>query len=41
VLLGRTPIVETVGHRARGLDPLLDAAITLAGPERALLRLVA
>jgi ferrous iron transport protein B len=41
VLLGRTPIVETVGHRARGLDPLLDAAIVLAGPERALLRLVA
>jgi len=41
VLLGRTPIVETVGHRARGLDLLLDAAIVLVGPERALLRLVA
>jgi ferrous iron transport protein B len=40
-LLGRTPIVETVGHRARGLDHLLDAAIVLVGPERALLRLVA
>ncbi len=40
-LLGRTPIIETVGHRARGLDPLLDAAIALVGPERALLRLVA
>jgi ferrous iron transport protein B len=41
VLLGRAPIVETVGHRARGLDLLLDAAIALVGPERALLRLVA
>jgi len=41
VLLGRAPIVETVGHRARGLDLLLDAAIALVRPERALLRLVA
>lgn len=41
VLLGRAPVVETVGHRARGLDLLLDAAIALVGPERALLRLVA
>ena len=40
-LLGRAPIVETVGHRARGLDLLLDAAIELVGPERAQLRLVA
>jgi ferrous iron transport protein B len=41
VLLGRAPIVETVGHRARGLDLLLDAAIALVGPDRAQLRLVA
>ena len=41
VLLGRAPIVETVGHRARGLDQLLEAAIGLVGPERARLRLVA
>lgn len=41
VLLGRAPVVENVGHRARGLDLLLDAAIALVGPERALLRLVA
>ncbi len=44
VLLGRAPIVETVGHRGRGLDHLLDAAISLVGPAdhgRARLRLVA
>jgi ferrous iron transport protein B len=41
VLLGRAPIVETVGHRAQGLDQLLDAAIGLVGPGRARLRLVA
>jgi Fe2+ transport system protein B len=41
VLLGRAPIVETVGHRAQGLDRLLDAAIGLVGPKRARLRLVA
>jgi ferrous iron transport protein B len=41
VLLGRAPIVETVGHRAQGLERLLDAAIGLVGPERARLRLVA
>jgi len=41
VLLGRAPIVETVGHRGQGLDQLLDAAIGLVGPERARLRLVA
>jgi ferrous iron transport protein B len=40
VLLGRAPIVETVGHRARGLDALVDAALGLVGPVRAL-RLVA
>jgi ferrous iron transport protein B len=40
-LFGRAPIVETVGHRARGLEQLLDAAIGLVGPERARLRLVA
>jgi ferrous iron transport protein B len=32
VLLGRAPIVETVGHRGQGLDDLLDVAIALAGP---------
>ncbi|MEA2025120.1 MAG: FeoB small GTPase domain-containing protein [Chloroflexota bacterium] len=41
VLLGRAPIVETVGHRGEGLDRLLDAAIGLVGPEPARLRLVA
>ncbi len=44
LLLGRTPIVETVGHRARGLGQLLDAAIGLVGPVDAVhtrLRLVA
>jgi ferrous iron transport protein B len=39
-LLGRAPVVETVGHRARGLDALLDAAIGLVGEDRGL-RLVA
>jgi Fe2+ transport system protein B len=32
ILLGRAPVVETVGHRGRGLDRLLDAAIDLLGP---------
>jgi len=41
MLLGRAPIVETVGHRGQGLDRLLDAALGLVGPERARLRLVA
>jgi ferrous iron transport protein B len=41
VLLGRAPIVETVGHRAQGLDQLLDAAIGLVGPVPTRLRLVA
>jgi ferrous iron transport protein B len=40
VLLGRAPILETVGHRARGLDALVEAALGLVGPGRAL-RLVA
>jgi len=41
VLLGRAPIVETVGHRGQGLDQLLDAAIGLVGPVPTRLRLVA
>lgn len=41
VLLGGAPVVETVGHRGRGMDELIDAAIDLVGVERALLRLVA
>jgi ferrous iron transport protein B len=41
VLLGRAPIVETVGHRAQGLDQLVDAAIGLVGPVPTRLRLVA
>jgi ferrous iron transport protein B len=40
-LFGRAPIVETVGHRAQGLEQLLDAAIDLVGPQPARLRLVA
>ena len=40
-LFGRAPIVETVGHRAQGLEELLEASIALVGPERARLRLVA
>lgn len=40
-LLGHAPIVETVGHRAKGLDGLLDAAIDLVGPHATRLRLVA
>lgn len=40
-LLGHAPVVETVGHRGRGLDQLLDAALALVGPERARLQLVA
>lgn len=41
VLLGRAPIIETVGHRGLGLDRLLDAAIALVGSDRARLRVVA
>jgi ferrous iron transport protein B len=40
-LLGHAPVVETVASRGRGLDELLDAAISLVSPERARLRLVA
>ena len=40
-LLGHAPIIETVGHRARGLDRLIDAAVDLVGPGRPPLRLVA
>jgi ferrous iron transport protein B len=41
VLLGRAPVIETVGHRGRGLDRLLDAVLDLLGVSRARLRLVA
>ena len=41
VLLGRAPIVETVGHREQGLDRLMDAALGLVSPARAQLRLIA
>jgi ferrous iron transport protein B len=40
-LLGGIPVIETVGHRGRGLDELLAAALGLAGSERSTLRLVA
>ena len=40
-LLGHAPIVETVGHRAQGLDRLMDAALRLVEPTRAQLRLIA
>ncbi len=40
-LLGGAPVVETVGHRARGMDELVDAAAALVGIGRARLRLVA
>ena len=40
-LLGGAPVVETVGHRGRGLDELVDAAIGLPRVESAKLRLVA
>ena len=40
-LLGGAPVVETVGHRGRGMDELIDAAIDLVGVESARLRLVA
>jgi len=41
VLLGGAPVVETVGHRGRGMDELIDAAIGLVEVERAQMRLVA
>jgi ferrous iron transport protein B len=40
-LLGGAPVVETVGHRARGMDALVDAAISLVGADGAQMRLVA
>jgi ferrous iron transport protein B len=40
-LLGGSPIVETVGHRGKGMDELVDAAIALVGADDALMRLVA
>ncbi len=40
-LLGRTPVVETVGHRGRGMDELVAAALSLVDPGLARLRLVA
>jgi len=40
-LFGRAPIVETVGHREKGLDRLMDAALSLVDPARAQLRLIA
>ena len=40
-LFGRSPVVETVGHRGLGLDRLMDAALGLVDPTRARLRLIA
>lgn len=40
-LLGGAPVIETVGHRGRGMDELIDAAVGLVGVDRAQLRLVA
>jgi ferrous iron transport protein B len=40
-LLAGSPVVETVGHRGRGMDELIDAAVRLVGIDRARLRLVA
>jgi len=40
-LLGGVPVVETVGHRGRGLDALVEAAAGLVGRAPAPLRLVA
>lgn len=41
VLLGGAPVVETVGHRGRGMDELIDAAVGLVGRGRGHARLVA
>jgi ferrous iron transport protein B len=41
VLLGGAPVVETVGHRGRGMDELVDAAVRLVGVEPVRLHLVA
>lgn len=40
-LLGGVPVVETVGHRGRGLGELVEAALGLAGNEWPMLRSVA
>ena len=40
-LLGGAPVVETVGHRGRGMDELIDAAIGIVGVGKAQMRLVA
>ncbi len=40
-LLGGVPVVETVGHRGRGLDVLVEAAAGLVSRASAPLRLVA
>ncbi len=40
-LLGGAPVVETVGHRGRGMDELIEAAVGLVGVEHAQMRLVA
>jgi Fe2+ transport system protein B len=40
-LLGGAPVVETVGHRGRGMDQLVRAAADLTGRGRVRLRLVA
>ena len=40
-LLGSAPVVETVGHRGRGMDELIDAAIGIVGVGKAQMRLVA
>ena len=40
-LLAGAPVVETVGHRGRGMDELVDAAVGLVGVDKARLRLVA
>ena len=40
-LLGGAPVVETVGHRGRGMDELIEAAVGLVGTDEALMRLVA
>jgi len=40
-LLGGAPVVETVGHRGRGMDQLMRAAADLTGRGRVRLQLVA
>jgi ferrous iron transport protein B len=40
-LLGGAPVIETVGHRGRGMGELLEAVAGLVGRDRSQLRLVA